>query len=861
MNRAARLLAVLLITWVTVHMVDGHTPVRTAPNGQSLACDPPSRSEANDRMPGRSEAPNHSNALTFIENRGQWTSPARFVGRAGSTAVAIEPGALAVALLREKDGTGGPVRPFERRRRSRSRDLEGTVVRFELEGADRQAAIEGEGPGVPAFRFLIGNDPSRWRTAVPGHPSVIYRGVYPGVDLRVVKRRGAIAYDLLLAPGADPEGIRVRVRGATALSLAHDGSLVIDTPLGPLRQPPPTTWAERPDGEREPLDCHYRIVDDESFRFDLQRSEGAWPVVIDPSLEWSTFLGGSDLDILWDIDADSFGPIVVGETLSLDFPTTPGVLGPRSFGFWDAVVTRLAADGRSLLWSTYLGGSGADEGVAVRLATNGDVIVGGNTFSPDLPTTPSAYDTTFDGYRDIFVARLDPTGSSLRFGTYFGGNQGFGNVECLTERCLAIGPDGSIALTGATTANDFPVTPNASQPSNGGLYDAFASVISGDGSLLLHSTYLGGSSFEQGTSIDVDLNSGELVVTGDTSSADFPLTANVYDNVLQLPGFDAFVTVLAGERVVSSSFLGGSSLDGGEKALWLNPNEVVVYGETSSVDFPTTNDAIHKSNPGALSTFVSVLDRSLSSLIWSTYLGGSGVENSSGMRFHSSGSLMLTGSSHSPDFPLTPSAFDSIPDAANGDGFLVRMNLTTKRLEYSSFLGGSGPDLAVEIASDTTGRVFLCGETLSADFPTSPGAFDRSLDGPADGFVACLEMGPIVELRGQPSQGSQVHFEISAIPSAEIGRTVQVVLSCTGTAGIALPGGQVLPLTADICTTRSLLFGSLLRATITGSVATTSTITLPPLPAGIPLWAAALTWSPGTGVVATVTSATSIVTQ
>jgi hypothetical protein len=371
------------------------------------------------------------------------------------------------------------------------------------------------------------------------------------------------------------------------------------------------------------------------------------------ALVYSTYLGGSSFDHAFGIAVDGTGSAyVTGRTDSSDFPTVNPFQAAFG-GLTDAFVTKLSADGSKLVYSTYLGGSNGDEGHGVAVDSNGSAYVTGTTDSTNLPTTPAAFQTTFGGVEDAFVAKLSADGSKLVYSTYLGGSdfdRAYG---------IAVDSNGSAYVTGGTNSANFPTTPAAFQTAFGGKGAAFVTKLSADGSALVYSTYLGGSLGELGLGIAVD-GKGDAYVTGATISSDFPTTARAFQTTYGgLPGGgppgadagDAFVTKLnaSGSALVYSTYLGGSQGDIG-RGIAVDGAIAYVTGTTSSTDFPTKN-TLQPFAGGGTDAFVTVLNANGRTLIYSTYLGGSDSEQGAGIAVDSAGNAYVIGSTSSSDFP------------------------------------------------------------------------------------------------------------------------------------------------------------------------------------------------------------------
>ena len=315
----------------------------------------------------------------FVENQGQWAFPARFVARFPSMNLFLERRGWTLAM--------------ERRQGER---VEGVGLRMTFQGGNPAPSLVPEDPLPGLHHFILGKDPSLWRRNVPWFRSVRYEGIYPGVDIRVRGKKEEWEYDLLLAPGAALSQVGIRIQGAQGLRLEDDGTLVIETGLGEIRQPPPRAWEET-GGKRRPLLCRYRLLGSDTFGFVSPGRDPRLAMVVDP-LVFSTFIGGNSTDLAFDLAVDSLGnTTVVGETASSDYPVRIGSYDTTFNGWIDAFVTRLSPDGSSLVFSTFLGGSGADFAVACSVDSAGVVTLAGETRSSDFPTTTGAFDTSYNG--------------------------------------------------------------------------------------------------------------------------------------------------------------------------------------------------------------------------------------------------------------------------------------------------------------------------------------------------------------------------------------------------------------------------------------------------------------------------------
>jgi len=715
---------------------------------------------AADRTEARPEALLRSLPLAFVVNRGQWDAPARFVAQRGDLAVRVEEAAI-VLQLRGRDEAG---------------ETRALAVRLAFEGARTGAAICGSEPQAARRSYFLGNDPERWRSGVPAYSKVVYRGLYEGIDLVLREEAGTLEYDLLLAPEAELGRVVVACEGIAGLEIDADGSLLLESALGTLVQRPPTTWGEELSGERRPIECAFVKLGEERFGFRLHERPAGLPVVIDPGLEWSTFLGGSEGDQLWDLTADASGRVLVGgRTFSMDFPTTRGAFDPSFNSNEDGVVACLdpaQMGANQLVWATYLGGSVFDRVSGVELDEAGNLLLVGHSSSPDFPTTAGAYDRTPNGGWDAFVARLSADGTTLQYASLLGGSDDDFGLRLSYEGA------GTVVIGGTTASVDFPATGNAAQPSSGGGLDQFVGrlALAGGGAAdLLYSTYLGGSADEGfgdlGTpdmrAFDLALAPpGEIYVTGVTHSADFPITPAVaYDPSLDGPS-DLYLTridpsVPGNAGIAYSTFVGGSHHEGAV-ALSVDPvsGAVTIGGYSYSPDFPTTGGAF---DSGFVGTFPDRNDAVLlrldpgrapaDQLLYSTYVGGEGFESFYDLAVDAAGVVYGVGFTGADglafnSFPVTCGAFD---ESFNGerDHFVLYLDPRgngRSDLLYSTFLGGTlseGLFGLERLPNAPAPSVYAAGATQSYDYPTTPGAYQPNFGGGLnDGVVVRLELNP-----------------------------------------------------------------------------------------------------------------------
>jgi photosystem II stability/assembly factor-like uncharacterized protein len=541
--------------------------------------------------------------LSFEPNRGQADRRVKFISRASDYTVFLTP---TDATLTFKDMTRSNLRLQDEvaGRQSQVRDVQAAALRMSLVGAMSSARIVGldELPGKS--NYFIGDDPTRWRVNVPAYSKVKYEQVYPGIDLIYYGNQRQLEYDFSVAPGANPRAIRISFEGPMEIRVDAGGDLAIKTPAGEVRQHKPEVYQVR-NGIKRQISARYGVKGERVVGFELGEYDSRLPLTIDPVLVYSTYLGGSDADQANAVAVDSDGnAYVTGFTLSSNFPAVRALQPNRGSLNNDVFVTKFNPSGNALIYSTYLGGDGSDEGNSIAVDSSGSVYVTGKT-SGKFPTTANAFQTDpAGGYYDAFVTKLSPAGDALAYSTYLGGGPSppptFFNPNSGTDigYGIAVDPLGNAYVTGVTYSPTFP-TKKAIQsvinrgnrtvsPSSGGpappppLYsDAFVTKLNSSGTGLVYSTYLGDILDDEGRGIAVDA-SGSACVAGATSGA-------------------AFLVKLepSGRAFVFSTLLGGSADDKAYGVALDSAGNAYVTGETTSVDFPTTSNAFQTSIGGS----------------------------------------------------------------------------------------------------------------------------------------------------------------------------------------------------------------------------------------------------------------------
>ncbi len=606
-----------------------------------------------------------------------------------------------------------------------------SVLRMQLVGGNPNVpATEGK-PYDGKVNYFLGSDPSQWFTCVPTMGQVSYANVYEGIDVVYYANGSQLEYDFIVNPGADPGDIAVKFDGAERLEVEADGDLVLDTGLGEVVQQRPIVYQEI-NGTRQEISSEY-VVDGNTVGFNLGAYDHSRPLVIDPVIMgYATFIGGSAADLGTAIAVDNNGSAyITGRTGSTNFPTTAGVVDPTHGGGNDAFVAKFTPTGGGLVYATYLGGSLDDSGLSIAVDRQGNAYVSGSSASLNFPTTAGSLQPTHGGSTDAFVAKLSPDGTGLLYSTYLGG------TDVDQANGIAVNKNtGVVFVAGATASANFPTTAGAFQTTHGGVSDAFVASLNAAGSALVYSTFVGGGDTDFGAAIAVDgLN--RVSLTGQTKSTNFPTTAGVPQTVFGGGAFDAFVTRLKpdGSGPLYSTYLGGSGDDRGTSIAHSGVGQVYVTGFTASANFPTTAGAFQTTAGGLTDAFVTSLPINGKSLVYSTFIGGTADDRGNGIVIDSAGRAYITGFGSSATYPVTPDALQGAFGGPSSDVIFTQLSANGASLLYSTFHGGGAADLGFGLAIDRLGNIYVTGNTISSNLPTSAGAYQTTKAASNDGFV------------------------------------------------------------------------------------------------------------------------------
>lgn len=602
---------------------------------------------------------------------------------------------------------------------------------------------------------------------MPLYREVMIKNVYK--DIRYYIDRGYLRYDFVVHPGGNPQQIRFALEGQYE-DYIQDNCLVYTTRFGQV------TMTELHTYQGKQVVPSGFVKQGQTYAISVGNYDPNQVLIIDP-LIYSTYLGGSGDD--WGhagtIDGDGC-VYVTGETRSSDFDLTPGAFQSANGGNFDVFITKLNPSGTGLVYSTYLGGSGYDIGFDIAIDEEDCAYITGQTLSSNFATTPGAFQPTPGGNADVFVAKLNPTGTELVYSTYLGSS---GREE---GRSIAVDGLGHAYVTGWTTSNNFPTTPGAFQTTHRGGTDAFVTKLNPIGTGLVYSTYLGGNGNDVGRDIVVSL--GQVYVVGETSSTNLSTTPGAFQTTHGGGVYDAFVSKLnpTGTGLTYMTYLGGNATDEGYGIAIDDIGHAYVTGGTASANFTTTPGAFQPTHGGGFyDAFVTKINPTGTSLIYSTYLGGSADDRGHGITIDSSGNAYLTGGSISANFATTPGAFQMTKSITGDlDAFVTKLNATGTMLIYSTYLGGSGDDRGLKIAIDGSAtNAYIIGYTQSTDFDITPEAFKTTNSSNTETFVTKLCLGVAISIALSSAPGTDNQAVCENTPIAEIIYNIKNAVSAT----------------------------------------------------------------------------------
>ncbi len=696
----------------------------------------------------------YATPLTFELNQGQSDPKIKFVSRGKGYKAFLTAGGMVLSLRANQPA---PVKSVgTSTAASNVQPSPHTTLQFNLLGATQNPVIAGEGPIPGKVNYFIGRDPAKWHTNVPTYAKVRYKNVYPGIDLVYYGSHQRLEYDFAISPGADPTQIQFEISGAAHTELDGEGNLVLQTSGGELHFQSPAVYQES-NGARLPVSGSYVMKDSTHISFHVAQYDASKPLVIDPVLVYSTYLGGSGDDEPSSIAVDSVGCVyLAGYTDSTDFPLS--TQGSPAAGSTHVFVAKLDPTGSNLVYADYIGGNNDDYGYALVLDSANDVYITGSTASSDFPLI-NPYQGTYPGSFNSFLTKVSADGSSLLYSTYLGGN---GSDQ---PAGIAIDSLGSVFVAGTTSSTNFPVAnayQSAASSNQGGVYGnyGFLTKFSPDGSYLVYSTYLAGNtnvayncggtpcwsspySAINGVAVDSD---GNAYAAGVTNTYNFPTTTGAYltTDSTQQNSIVGFVS-----QFTTSGTLDYSTYFYESSGVLSNINAIAVDGTGSAYitgsafsdgTFPVTSTSICDPVSAGYAcdyAFVTKFDPTGSTLLYSTFLGPNNNAGPQAITLDTNNNAYVLASTSSSTFGIV----NGIESYGNGDDLLlVEIDPAASTELFATYLGASADEYPAGIAIDSTGSLYIAGSTDSTDLPVTQGAFQKVLGGGTDAFI--MKIGP-----------------------------------------------------------------------------------------------------------------------
>ncbi|WP_341740029.1 SBBP repeat-containing protein, partial [Microcoleus sp. CAWBG640] len=699
--------------------------------------------------------------LSFIANAGQTDPNVKFQVKGAGHSIYFTPNEITFTAFQTPTEPGNAA-------------TTSAIVRSSLANSNPNPTISGleKLPGVA--NFILGEDLSQWHTDIPTFNGVVYQNVYQGIDRVFKGTEGQLKSEFLVAPFADPSQIRMNYSGVNNIRLRDDGALILETPLGELIDNAPIVYQDI-NGQRVNVPAAYNLLENNQVNFSLGDFDRTQPLVIDPVLAYSTYLGGSGYDGANRMTVDSTGAAYIIGTTVNNFTTTPAAFQTTPGGQADFLVTKINPQGTALVYSTYIGGTGNEYGFGIAVDSQGNAYLTGQV-DPGYPITPGAFQPTAPNYTAA-VTKLNAAGNALVYSTFLGTS-----TSGALGNGIAVDVNGNAYVAGIT-GDGFP-TANASQLYGGGI-DAFVTKVNPTGSGLVYSTYFGGSGREDAQAIAID-NNGNAYITGITYSTNLPGKDLGFQNALG-GEYDGFVAKFdANGSRAYATYLGGFGNEVGHDIAVDSSGNAYVLGRTTSTEFPTKNAVQATYGGGANDAFVIKLGPLGNNAIYSTYLGGSGDDRGYRIAVDSGNNVYVTGETTSTNFP-TKNAIQSVSGGGK-DAFVTSINSSGSAFVDSTYLGGSGDDNGNGIAVDTSGAVYVAGSSASTNFPTANPLQAANGGGDFDAFITkIIPGGPQVKI---VESGGSTNVAESGTTD-----TYTVVLTNQPTANVAIAlntGTQIL---------------------------------------------------------------------
>ena len=730
--------------------------------------------------------------IYFEANQGQVTEEVKYIARGQGHTLWLTDKQILLSLTPQKKD-----------------QISSTLIRMRLLGDNHNAKWEGRAPLEGKVHYLKGRDSDAWLTHVPTYGEIVRKQIYGGIDLVYHGSPQKLEYDFVVAPGSDPKQISIAFDGISKLHLDEFGNLLMQTKDGgQLRQNKPIIYQDIKN-KREIVNGKYILNKNNNVSFQIAQYDKRYPLVIDPVLDYATYLGGDNDDTGTALAVDETGAAyVTGTTNSISFPSVNALQAPR-LGDKDTFIIKLSPDGNSLIYATYLGGSGeegykeserddderdddeydsestkieVDTGRAIKVDSEGQVVIAGSTNSNvDFPLVNAIQNQYGGGSEDAYVAKLSADGGALLFSTYIGGSK----QDSIYG--LALNAENEIAITGITDSSDFPIK-NAYQSQKSYYKDAFVTKLTSNGSSIVFSTYLGGSGNDQANAIAFDKSNNVYISGWTKSKSSFPITNNAAQS--SFGGYaDAFVVKLNtdGQSIGYATYLGGEKTDSATAIDIDLEGNAIVAGWTNSDDddddFPITSGVLQKNYAGGYADgFVAKLNATGETFRFVSYLGGGYQDRARSITHNAMNEIVLSGWTGSSNFPIK----DAIQDSKAGyiDAFVTRIKSDGSEILESTYLGGEYNDQAYGLALDPVGNWYVTGITKSTNFPTVNAVQPSFGGGKYDSFVAKLGDNVAPEITSLPiiqaTFGLPYNYQVQANDSNGDILTYEFIESPTG---------------------------------------------------------------------------------
>ena len=682
---------------------------------------------------------------SFTENKNQWQNPVLFLSQLNGYNTWITIDGIVYDFVKQQNIVENNVAQnysFADNKPPIDPDEEiiiGQVIKMTFVNGNKiQVNSTNKLPGVK--NYFLGDDKTRWASDVKSYGELILENVYDGIDYRMYFDENNLRYDFIIKPNSNPNSIKLKFQGQDKLAINSKGELVLSTILGDIENQKIYCY-QVIEQKIKQIECKFKLVAQDIVGFEISEYNKNYPLIIDP-LIYSSYFGGSSNDECLALKVDDNGYVYfTGNSRSTNYPTSTGAYQNVRVGSYDALITKVNQNGTGVVFSTYLGGQSSDYGMDITYDSNGNSYIIGRTYSNNFPITGGVIQERFSNepyqpFYDVFVTKLNSTGSALIYSTYLGGTaHDEGNS-------ISIDDNGNAYLTGTTNSTNFPVTAGVYQNTNAGGYDGFVCKINSNATAITYSSYIGGSSDERPTKMYLD--DGNIIICGNASSSNYPTSNGAFQTTLS-GAPDGFVTKFNSNatNISFSTYIGGSLNEELNSLKVDSDGRVFLTGNTNSTDFPVTAGVYKDTLTNSHDIFVALLNSNGTDLIYSTYVGGSSNDYSRDIAIDTFGNSYIFGTSNSEDYPITSGAYQD--EKADGyDVVISKLNPDGSELLFSTYIGGNGEDWAYAGAVQGIINAFVGGKTTLAttnNYPVTAGAFQTTFGGGAsDAYISKLSI-------------------------------------------------------------------------------------------------------------------------